>query len=112
MADQNLSETSRDEPSDKFKASEKRKRFKWLCSILACAGMLAISLFIFDWYFFSVVDGLLATLQPIAGALRQASGDMKSGSSPRSLDQQRSPDRGASFFARTHSVANAKTPAN
>jgi hypothetical protein len=112
MADQNLCETPNGRPSDRCQAGEKIKRFNWLRSIMAGAGMLAISLFVFDWYFFSVVDGLLATLRPIAGALRQAGSDMKSRPSPCSSDQQRSDDLGASFFVPAHSLPDPKTPAD
>jgi hypothetical protein len=37
--------------------------------------MLGVSLLVFDWYFFFVVDRLLSTLRPIGAVLRQASGD-------------------------------------
>ena len=111
MEDQNLHETSRIQQSSRLQAREKTKRSNWLLSIVAVAGMLAVSLFVFDWYLFSVVDGLLATLQPIAGALNKARGDMQSRPSPRSLDPLRSRDQGVSFIVPAHSLANPKTPA-
>jgi hypothetical protein len=56
-----------------------RKQPNWLHSIIAGAAMLTISsmgvVLIFDWYFFSVVDGLSSSLRPIAGALRHSTGD-------------------------------------
>lgn len=59
--------------------SNTRKQPNWVHSIIAGAAMLAISsllaVLIFDWYFFSVIDGLSTSLRPIAGAFRHATAD-------------------------------------
>src|SRR5260370_34987367 len=71
MADQNLCETSRVDQPNRLQVSEKRKRSNWLRSIVAGAGMLAVSLLVFDWDFFSAGDGLSSPLRPIAPVFRQ-----------------------------------------
>jgi hypothetical protein len=50
--------------------------------------MLAVSLLVFNWYFFSAVDGLSSTLRPIAAVFRQASGDRQPRPLPSSSAQQ------------------------
>jgi hypothetical protein len=59
--------------------SNTRKQSNWLHSIIAGAAMLAVGslgvVLIFDWYFFSVIDGLSSSLRPIASVIRHADGD-------------------------------------
>src|SRR6266481_5163167 len=112
MADLNLCETSRVDQPNRLQVSGKRKRSKWLRSIVAGAGMLAVSLLVFNWYFFSAVDGLSSTLRPIAAVFRQASGDRQPRPLPSSSVQQRSRDRSVSLIVPVRSAANPKTPAN
>jgi hypothetical protein len=53
-------------------AAAGQERLNWLRSLAASMGILALSSFgavvIFDWYFFSVVDGIAADLRPVVGA--------------------------------------------
>jgi len=88
MADPNLCEMSGVDQPNRLQANEKRKRSNWLRSIVAGVGMLAVTLLVFDWYFFSAVDGLSSTLRPIAVAFRQASGDRQPRPLPSSSVQQ------------------------
>jgi hypothetical protein len=65
---------------------------------------------IFDWYFFSVIDGLSTSLRPIAGAFHHASGVAKSITDK--PDQQRAGDQaGSPLVVPVDSSANSKTPA-
>jgi hypothetical protein len=53
-------------------AAAGQERSNWLRSLVASMGILALSSFgavvIFDWYFFSIVDGIAADLRPVVGA--------------------------------------------
>jgi hypothetical protein len=69
-------------PYDLINASQvsnTRKQPNWVHSIIAGAAMLAVGslglVLIFDWYFFSVMDGLSSSLRPIASVIRHANGD-------------------------------------
>jgi hypothetical protein len=77
MANQELSGTAHHDLVDRRRISDTRKN--WLHSIIAGAAMLAVStlgvVLIFDWYFFSVIDGLSTSLRPVAGVLRHVNGD-------------------------------------
>jgi hypothetical protein len=44
--------------------------------------MLALSLLVFDWYFFFVVNRFLSTLRPIGAVLRQVSDGRQAGALP------------------------------
>jgi hypothetical protein len=112
MADPNLCETSRVDQPNRLQASERRRRSTWLCCIVAGAAMLAVSLLVFDWYFFFLFDRLLSTLRPIGAVLRQVNGDRQAGALPSSSVQQRSRDRSVSLTVPVRSAANPKTPAN
>jgi hypothetical protein len=110
MGDQNLCETSRLDQPNRLQVSEKRNRSNWLRSIVAGAGILVVSLLVFDWYFFAVVDGLLSTLRPIAAAFRQAGGDRQPRLLPGSSVRQRSRDRASSLLVPVRSAADLETP--
>jgi hypothetical protein len=73
MANEGLYGETESQQTDTQRAKEKRKQ--WLRSIAAGAGMLVVTslgaVLVFDWYFFSIVDQLATTLQPIAGALHR-----------------------------------------
>jgi hypothetical protein len=76
MANQELSGTAHHDLINRPRISGTRAN--WLHSIIAGAAMLVSSLGVvlaFDWYFFSVIDGLSTSLRPIAGALRHVNGD-------------------------------------
>lgn len=66
-------------PDETRRASIRTNQSNWLRSIVAGIGMLAVSslvvVLVFDWYLFSVVDGLANTLRPIAGAFHHPGGD-------------------------------------
>jgi hypothetical protein len=97
---------------------------------------------IFDWYFFSVIDGLSTSLRPIAGTLRHFNSDATKYSRD-ARDRREQPgakavvidslsftpstaakaiadksgqagggDQAESVFAPIHSVTDSKTPAN
>jgi hypothetical protein len=72
-------------------ASRNKKQSNWFHSIVAGAGLLTLSslgaVLIFDWYFFSVVDGHTTMLRPIAGAFHQVDDHAQSEPSPHLLDQ-------------------------
>src|SRR5260370_39566508 len=108
MADLNLCETSRIDQPNRLQVSEKRKQSNWLRSIVAGAGMLAGSLLVFDWYFFSAVDGISSTLRPIVAGFRQATGDRQPRPLPGSSVQQPSRDRSVSLLGPVRSAANPK----
>ncbi len=76
MADQNLSGTVGDERVNRRQAGEKRKQANWFESVVAGAAMFGVGIVgvvaVFDWYFFSVVDGISITLEPIVSAFHQA----------------------------------------
>src|SRR5258708_15001367 len=76
MADQNLSGTVGDERVNRRQSGEKRKQANWFESVVAGAAMLVVGIVgvvaVFDWYFFSVVDGISITLEPIVSAFHQA----------------------------------------
>src|SRR5260221_6736104 len=93
MADQNLRETSRVDQPNRLQVSEKRKRCNWLRSIVAGAGMLAVSLPRFDSDFFFLVDRLLSTLRAIAAVIRPAYGGKATRTLPTSSVPQRSSRR-------------------
>ncbi len=112
MADQNLCETPRVDRPNRLQVSEKRKPSNWLRSIVAGAALLAVSVLVFDWWFFAVVDGLLSTVRPIAAVFRQASRDRQPTPLPSSSVQQRSRDRAISLIVPVRSAANPQTPAN
>src|SRR5258708_31672696 len=101
---------SRVDQPNRLQVSKKRKRSNWLRSIVAGAGMLAVSLLVFDWYFFSVVDGLLSTLRPIAAVFRQASGDKQPRPVPNSSVPQPSREPSVSLLFPVRSAANPQTP--
>jgi hypothetical protein len=79
MANPYLSGTANHRLMNRHQVSNTKKQANWFHSIIAGAAMLAISslgvVLVFDWYLFSVIDGLSASLRPIAGALRHANGD-------------------------------------
>jgi len=76
MADQYLRETVRDERVNRRQVGKKRKQANWFESVVAGAAMLVAGsvgvVAVFDWYFFSVVDGISITLEPIVSAFHQA----------------------------------------
>jgi hypothetical protein len=108
MADLNLGETPRIDQPNRLQVSEKRKLSNCLRSIVAGAGMLAVSLLVFDWYFFSAVDGISSTLRPIAAVFRQATGDRQPRPLPGSSVQQHSRDRSVSLLVPVRSAGNPK----
>lgn len=79
MANPYLSGTADHDLANRGPVSNTRKQPNWFHSIIAGAAMLAIgslgAALIFDWYFFSVIDGLSNSLRPIAGALHHANGE-------------------------------------
>src|SRR5260370_41412893 len=105
MADPNLCETSRVDQPKRLQVSKKRKRSNWLRSIVAGAGMLAVSLLVFHWCFFSAGDGLSSTLRPIAPLFRQANGDRQTTPVPSSSGQHTSPDPSVSLICQVESPA-------
>jgi hypothetical protein len=76
MADQNLRGTVHDERVNRRQVGEKRKQANWFESVVAGAAMLVVGIVgvvaVFDWYFFSVVDGISISLEPIVSAFHQA----------------------------------------
>jgi fatty acid desaturase len=61
----------------KRSVSEKKDDSSWLRSLAAGMAILALGSFgavvAFDWYFFSVVDGVATDLRPVMGALHPTS---------------------------------------
>ena len=78
MANQYLGGTAHHEPVNRRQGSGRIKQPNLLHSIVAGAAMLAVAslgvVLVFDWYFFSVVESLSISLQPIAGAFHHAKG--------------------------------------
>ncbi|MGA8477593.1 MAG: hypothetical protein WB696_06510 [Chthoniobacterales bacterium] len=76
MANQYVRGTVYDERVNRRQVGEKRKQANWFESVMAAAAMLVVGsvgvVVVFDWYFFSVVDGLSITLEPIVSAFHQA----------------------------------------
>jgi cytoskeletal protein RodZ len=76
MADQYLPGRVRDERVNRRQVGENRKQPNWFESVVAGAAMLVVGIVgvvaVFDWYFFSVVDGISTTLEPIVSAFHQA----------------------------------------
>jgi hypothetical protein len=76
MADQKLRGTVGDERVNRRQVGEKRKEANWFESVVAGAAMLVAGIVgvvaVFDWYFFSVVDGISISLEPIVSAFNQA----------------------------------------
>jgi hypothetical protein len=79
MATQYPSGTAHYDLMNTPRVSNTRKQPNGWHSIIAGAAMLVVCslgvVLIFDWYFFSVIDGLSTSLRPIAGALRHANSD-------------------------------------
>jgi hypothetical protein len=139
MANQYPWETAPDDPMNTSQVSTIRKQPNWLHSIIAGAAMLAVGslgvVLIFDWYFFSVIDGLSFSLKPIASVIRHANGDTATNagrahnrrerreqSDTKAImahswlfdesDQPRDGDQAGSLFAPVRAAADSKTPAN
>jgi hypothetical protein len=106
MPNQHLWGIAREEPA--HGDQKKRKQSNWIRSIVAGAGMLAVSslgaVLVFDWYFFSVVDGLSTSLQPIAVVFRQPRYDTARKAGPHEDRPQ-----GESLFVPVRSTGNPKT---
>src|SRR5438132_6170318 len=131
MANQYRRGTAHDEPVNRRLAGNRGKQSNWLHSIFAGAAMLAVSslgvVLVFDWYFFSVVESLSISLQPIAAAFHHANaGTLKNtenGSRLRehaaTVEQLREyfaipsevgSNQARSLIVPVGSVANSKTP--
>jgi hypothetical protein len=133
MADQYLRGTVRDERVNKRQVGEKRKQANWFESVVAGAAMLVAGsvgvVAVFDWYFFSVVDGISISLEPIVSAYHQANVNRskKAQSAPHraerstaierlredfTIPSEEQSSRARSLIVPMRSAANSNTPAD
>ncbi|SRR5258707_8912494 len=133
MANQYLRGTVHDERVNRRQVGKKRKQASWFESIMAGAAMLVVGslgvVVVFDWYFFSVVDGLSITLEPIVSAFHQANDNTskKAENAPQrgersatiehlredfTIPAEEKGSRAGSLIVPMYSAANSKTPTN
>jgi hypothetical protein len=106
MPNQYLGEIPHDEPTYGYQRT--RRRSNRIRSIAAAAGMLAVSslgaVLVFDWYFFSLVDGLSTSLRPIAGLFHRSHEDTGKKAAPPKIRYQAD-----SLFVPVRSAENVKS---